>query len=179
MKPSDSLCNASVSPGWNEEEIKVLRLAIMKFGLGNWTELIEGGYLPGKSISQLNNQVRRMLGQQSSAEFAGLHIDVSKIGEMNRTKEGLRKCGVLIHTGAKLTRQEILLKIQQNKLLYELQPEEYESIQLDELKIKEDILLVQMKQLRMLRKELQEVEQELVKFTKEDLNSLPISSINC
>ena len=174
MKPSDSLCNASISPGWTEEEIKVLRLAIMKFGLGNWTQLLEGGYLPGKSISQLNNQARRMLGQQSSAEFAGLHIDVLRIGEVNRPKEGLRKCGVLIHTGPKLTRQETLQKIEQNRKLYELPPEEYESIQLDDLKIKEDRLLGQMRKLRGLRKQLAEVESQLGQFTSDDLNSLPI-----
>ena len=115
-----------------------------------------------------------MLGQQSSAEFAGLHIDVMQIGELNRNKEGLRKCGVLIHTGAKLTRQEILDKIGINKQLYELPREEYEDIQIDDLQVRERELVMKMKQLRVLRMQLGEVERKMRELTDKNLDSLPI-----
>ena len=53
--------------GWTQEEVEVLRLALMKFGVGNWSAIIQSGSLPGKTVAQLNNQTQRMLGQQSTA----------------------------------------------------------------------------------------------------------------
>jgi len=82
--------------------MQVLRLALMKLGVGNWTGIIESGCLPGKTTSQLNNQTQRMLGKQSTAEFAGLHMDVLKVGELNSRLEGpgiTRKSGMIINTG--------------------------------------------------------------------------------
>ena len=43
-----------------------------------------------------------MLGKQSTAEFAGLHMDVLKVGELNSRLEGpgiTRKSGMIINTG--------------------------------------------------------------------------------
>jgi len=99
---SASLWNSTLSPGWSGEEMQVLRLALMKLGVGNWTGIIESGCLPGKTTSQLNNQTQRMLGKQSTAEFAGLHMDVLKVGELNSRLEGpgiTRKSGMIINTG--------------------------------------------------------------------------------
>ena len=53
--------------GWTEEEVNILHKALMKFGVGNWSQIIESGCLPGKTNAQLNNQTQRMLGQQSTA----------------------------------------------------------------------------------------------------------------
>jgi hypothetical protein len=64
---SASLWNCTLSPGWTHEEVNVLRLALMKLGIGNWVAIIDSGCLPGKNISQLNSQTQRMLGQQSTA----------------------------------------------------------------------------------------------------------------
>lgn len=62
---SPSLWNCTLSPGWTREEVRILRLAVMKFGVGTWTRLIDSGCLPGKNKSQLCLQTQRLLGQQS------------------------------------------------------------------------------------------------------------------
>lgn len=101
-KASPSLWNCALSPGWTSEEVAVLRQAVLKFGVGNWFEIVESGCLPGKTIAQINNQTQRMLGQQSTAEFANLHIDVLVIGERNSKLSGpeiKRKAGLIINTG--------------------------------------------------------------------------------
>jgi hypothetical protein len=72
---SPSLWNYSLSPGWTQETSEILRLAIIKFGCGNWKAIIESKCLPGKTRSQLNLQTQRMVGQQSIAQFKGIHLD--------------------------------------------------------------------------------------------------------
>lgn len=62
---SPSLWNCTLSPGWKREESQVLRLALMKFGVGRWNKIIESGCLPGKTPAQLCLQTQRLLGQQS------------------------------------------------------------------------------------------------------------------
>ena len=62
---SQSLWNCTLSPGWSREEVRCLRAAIMKFGVGRWREITRSGCLPGKTPSQLSLQCQRMLGQQS------------------------------------------------------------------------------------------------------------------
>ncbi|KAJ1718300.1 hypothetical protein LPJ61_006709, partial [Coemansia biformis] len=64
---SASLWNCTLSPGWNQDEVQVLRKALMKFGIGNWMKIIESECLLGKTIAQMNLQTQRMLGQQSTA----------------------------------------------------------------------------------------------------------------
>jgi hypothetical protein len=73
---SKSLWNYTLSPGWTKEEGEVLRLALMKHGVGKWTAIYEKKYLPGKTPAQLNLQTQRMIGQQSLGEFMGIHLDV-------------------------------------------------------------------------------------------------------
>jgi len=51
--------------GWTREEVEVLRVAIMKFGVGKWTDILSSNCLPGKTPAQLNLQTQRALGQQS------------------------------------------------------------------------------------------------------------------
>lgn len=53
--------------GWSQEESETLRKALMKFGIGNWARIIESGCLPGKTNAQMNLQLQRLLGQQSTA----------------------------------------------------------------------------------------------------------------
>ena len=53
--------------GWTEEESEILRKALMKFSIGNWAKIIESGCLPGKTNAQMNLQLQRLLGQQSTA----------------------------------------------------------------------------------------------------------------
>ena len=59
--------------GWSREESEILRKALIKFGIGNWAKIIESQCLPGKTNAQMNLQLQRMLGQQSTAGMS-IHI---------------------------------------------------------------------------------------------------------
>ena len=59
--------NFTPSPGWTKEEANILKLCLMKYGVGRWVQILETGLLPGKMIQQLNGQTQRLLGQQSLA----------------------------------------------------------------------------------------------------------------
>ncbi len=50
----------------------MLRLCLMKFGVGRWTQIQDCGLLQGKLIQQLNGQTQRLLGQQSLAGASGV-----------------------------------------------------------------------------------------------------------
>ena len=67
-----SICswNFTPSPGWTKEESQILKLCLMKFGVGQWLQILSTGLLPGKLIQQLNGATQRLLGQQS---LAGKH----------------------------------------------------------------------------------------------------------
>ncbi|KAF9430737.1 hypothetical protein BGZ94_004506 [Podila epigama] len=130
---SASLWNYTVAPGWNVNEAEILRKALMKFGIGNWSKIIESNCLVGKTNAQMNLQTQRMLGQQSTAEFAGLHIDPRVIGQKNSLIQGdhiRRKNGCIVNTGAKLSREEIRRRVAENKEQYELPEEEWTAIEL-------------------------------------------------
>jgi len=64
---SKSLWNYTLSPGWKQEEVNILKLAIQKFGIGKWRKIVNSKCLPGKSIGQIYMQTQRLLGQQSLA----------------------------------------------------------------------------------------------------------------
>jgi hypothetical protein len=36
---SSSLHNYTLSPGWTRDEVNVLKIALMKFGIGKWTKI--------------------------------------------------------------------------------------------------------------------------------------------
>ncbi len=57
--------NFSPSPGWTKTEAAILRLCLMKYGVGKWREIEDSGLLPGKMNQQLYGQTQRLLGQQS------------------------------------------------------------------------------------------------------------------
>lgn len=59
--------NFTPSPGWSKEESLILKLCLMKFGIGQWVQIQATGLLPGKLIQQLNGAAQRLLGQQSLA----------------------------------------------------------------------------------------------------------------
>lgn len=128
----------------------------MKFGVGNWSKIIESNCLVGKTNAQMNLQTQRMLGQQSTAEFAGLHIDPRVIGQKNSLIQGdhiRRKNGCIVNTGAKLSRDEIRRRVAENKEQYELTEEEWNAI---ELPLPEDPqLLLEAKKAEKIRLELE------------------------
>ncbi len=45
----------------------MLKLCLMKYGVGHWQQIHSVGLLPGKLIQQLSGQTQRLLGQQSLA----------------------------------------------------------------------------------------------------------------
>ncbi|KAI9229590.1 MAG: DNA polymerase alpha/epsilon subunit B-domain-containing protein [Piptocephalis tieghemiana] len=130
---SFSLWNYTLSPGWTEWESEVLRKAFIRFGIGNWMAITASGALPGKTVAQMNLQLQRMLGQQSTAEFQGLHMDPKRVGAVNAQKQGAdvkRKNGCLVNTGAKMTRKEIEERLRKNREMYEVDEVEWKSIEL-------------------------------------------------
>ncbi|RUS17680.1 hypothetical protein BC938DRAFT_476185, partial [Jimgerdemannia flammicorona] len=116
----------------------------MKFGVGNWAKIIESNCLPGKTNAQMNLQLQRLLGQQSTGEFAGLHIDPKVIGERNSKIQGpdiKRKNNTIVNTGgeflrfrlkvgAKLSREELKKRLQHNRETYALPEEVWKNIEL-------------------------------------------------
>ncbi|KAG0172644.1 hypothetical protein DFQ28_003103 [Apophysomyces sp. BC1034] len=161
---SASLWNCTLSPGWTEDEAETLRKALMKFGVGNWAKIIESGCLPGKTNAQMNLQLQRLLGQQSTAEFASLHIDPKVIGERNSKIQGAhikRKNNCIVNTGGKLSREELRQRVLKNKEMYELPESEWKPIELP--KIEDPLLLLESKKeaMRRLKRELEIVQQKI------------------
>ena len=59
---SQSLWNYALSPGWSPQEVEILKIAVMKFGVGKWTDLFKADVLPGKMIQQCYLQTQRIFG---------------------------------------------------------------------------------------------------------------------
>jgi hypothetical protein len=98
--------NFTPSPGWTKEELHILKLCLMRFGVGQWLAILNTGLLPGKLIQQLNGQTQRMLGQQSLAAYSGLKVDIDMIRADNeKRKDVLRKGGLIIYQGATPNRE--------------------------------------------------------------------------
>jgi len=101
-----SLWNFTPSPGWTKDQVAILRLALMKYGIGRWVQILDTGLLPGKLIQQLNGQTQRLLGQQSLAAYTGLHVDIDRIRADNESrKDAQRKSGLIIWSGPNPTKQ--------------------------------------------------------------------------
>jgi len=99
---SKSLWNYTLSPGWNHNEVHILRLAIIKYGCGNWVQIAK--HFPTKTCGQLNLQTQRLFGQQSLAEYNKLHVDPLVVKQVNDQKHDiLRKNGCVVNTGDNLT----------------------------------------------------------------------------
>ncbi|KNC87262.1 hypothetical protein SARC_00591 [Sphaeroforma arctica JP610] len=130
---SPSLYNFTLSPGWTREEIEILRLALMKFGIGRWKEITDSGCLEGKTPSQLNNQTQRLLGQQAIAEFSGLHIDPDLVRAVNEKIVGpgvKRKNKCIINTGDKVTGAEVAVRLEANRQKYGIPEDIWQRIEL-------------------------------------------------
>ncbi|CDW81052.1 UNKNOWN [Stylonychia lemnae] len=127
---SKSLWNYALSPGWTQQEVEVLKIGLMKFGIGKWTAMEKSGILPTKSIQQCYLQTQRIIGQQSLAEFMNLHVDIDRIAIDNRRKQGIRKMGFLVNQGGKLTPEEKAQLQAMNHGKYGLTPEQVEQIKL-------------------------------------------------
>ncbi|KAG2439105.1 hypothetical protein HYH02_006627 [Chlamydomonas schloesseri] len=120
-----SLWNFTPAPGWSREEVQILRLCLMKHGVGQWMQILNTGLLPGKLIQQLNGQTQRLLGQQSLAAYTGLKVDVDRIRIDNEARtDATRKAGLIINDGPNLTK-EMKEKMRQDAVAkYGLTPEQ-------------------------------------------------------
>uniref|UniRef100_A0A383W0B8 UBA domain-containing protein n=1 Tax=Tetradesmus obliquus TaxID=3088 RepID=A0A383W0B8_TETOB len=116
-----SLWNFTPSPGWSKEESLILKLCLMKYGVGQWLQIQATGLLPGKMIQQLNGGTQRLLGQQSLAAYSGLRVDVDRVRADNEAKlDAHRKNGLVIWTGPNPTKEMRLQWQQEAKEKYGL-----------------------------------------------------------
>lgn len=128
---SASLYNNTLSPGWLPQEVEILRLALMKYGIGRWNEIMMSGALSGKTPAQMCLQTQRLLGQQSTSEFMNLHIDPDKVRLVNSKKQGLqykRKNNSLVNSGNKMKKEEKIKLREMNMKQYGVAQEVYSNI---------------------------------------------------
>lgn len=121
-----SLWNFTASPGWTEDEMRRLRLCLMVFGVGRWSQIAQSGHLVGKTISQLNLQTQRLLGQQSLAEFTGLRVDAADVFVVNqeRIQQGAKtKMGVVVNQGPNPSRDVVMQRLRENRTRFALSEE--------------------------------------------------------
>ena len=180
LNESKSLWNVTLSPGWTQKEVEVFRLALMKYGLGRWTVIVEKGILPGKTVGQMNNQMQKMLGQQSTSEFQGLHIDPNVVLAFNSKKEGRRKNGVLINTEGNPTPAKIKEKREANRERWALSQEEIDAIVIPVLSAEDMSVLTEttraekLQRLRALQRELDVLEKRVRVETPPPLPPVPV-----
>lgn len=56
--PKPIWCSCPAHAGWSQRETAILRLLLMKHGVGHWAKLQATGLLPGKTASQLCQQAQ-------------------------------------------------------------------------------------------------------------------------
>jgi len=95
--------NYEGSSGWRPLEAALFRLALTKYGCGNWDTC--SYFLPHHNTAQFNTFAQKLFGQQSLAPFSGLKLDPYEAYLRNSEKHQLRKNGVVVHEGAPLTSQ--------------------------------------------------------------------------
>lgn len=136
---SSSLYNNTLSRGWSSEDIRILKLCVAKFGVGDLKSITdyqkESGMLKGKTKAQINEKIRRLLGVNSIIEYKGLNILCDEVGGYNKVKASVRKNGLLLNDD--LTNEDIEKLKVENKKRFSLTNEEIESIILPYLKKKE------------------------------------------
>ena len=72
-----------------------------------------------------------MLGQQSLAEFLGLHLDIDAIAKKNKAnRKASRKMGLIVNRGDKLTAAERKIKQAKNQELHGLSEEQVTDLKL-------------------------------------------------
>ncbi|KAI9304214.1 hypothetical protein BJ944DRAFT_164005 [Cunninghamella echinulata] len=169
---SASLWNVTLSPGWTEDESEILRRCIIRFGVGNWAKIIDSGLLPGKTNAQMNLQLQRLLGQQSTSEFAGIHLDPKHVGNFNATRIGpdiRRKNNTIVNTGGKLTKEELQERKNKNKEIYGLPEHKWKNITLLTVKeLKSKTVRQKESDLKQLKRELQDVRKQIRDIAKLD-----------
>ncbi|KAJ2810622.1 hypothetical protein FBU31_007949 [Coemansia sp. 'formosensis'] len=108
----------------------------------------------------MNLQTQRMLGQQSTAEFNGLHIDTLRVGELNSLKQGddiKRKNNCIVNTGGKLGRDEVEKRRIKHREMFEVEEKVWKNIVLPRFDNPLVVLDRKRAELKALRAELDDV----------------------
>lgn len=163
---SQSLKNGTLAPGWRTDEVEVLKVALMKFGIGRWKKIMNSECLPGKTPSQLSSQTQRLLGQQSLAEYMHLHLDIDKVAKYNHQKTDVkRKSNCIVNTGKNMSSDELAVLREFNKEKFGLSAETIQTLQIPQISILSMILSMQGSPLSKL-KQLSELKEKLIKKHK-------------
>eukprot|EP00924_Labyrinthula_sp_SR-Ha-C_P016352 snap_masked-scaffold_6-processed-gene-0.28-mRNA-1 protein AED:0.57 eAED:0.60 QI:0/0/0/1/1/1/2/0/587 len=79
----------SLSQKWLPVEKDILRQCIQVFGVGNYSKIHSGNYLPYKTTQQLYTQTQRLLGKQSIMEYSTLRLDSWRVAKDNFKRYGV------------------------------------------------------------------------------------------
>jgi hypothetical protein len=158
---SQSLKNGTLAPGWRPDEVDVLKVALMKYGIGRWKKIMHSECLPGKTPSQLSSQTQRLLGQQSLAEYMHLHLDIDQVAKYNHQKTDVkRKSNCIVNTGKNMSAEELSVLREFNKEQFGLSSEQIRELKIPQISVLSMILsmqgtpLVKLKQLNELKEKL-------------------------
>ncbi|OIR57846.1 MAG: uncharacterized protein A8A55_1376 [Amphiamblys sp. WSBS2006] len=125
---------------WTAYEVEILRRAIIYYGVGNPKKIMQHGCLLTKRPPQITTKTQNLMGQQSLAEFVGLHVDVTRVGKDNaKLKNVLRKGKKIINTSKRLKGDALKEKREENEDKYEIGEEERERIILPNKAVYEEV----------------------------------------
>ena len=163
---SQSLKNGTLAPGWRDDEVEVLKVALMKYGIGRWKKIMVSQCLPGKTPSQLSSQTQRLLGQQSLAEYMHLHLDIDKVAKFNHQKTDVkRKSNCIVNVGKNMSPDELAVLREFNKEKFGLSAEFVKEVNVPTISVLSMILSIQGSPLEKL-KQLGELKDRLQKKRK-------------
>jgi hypothetical protein len=163
---SQSLKNGTLAPGWRTDEVEVLKVALMKYGIGRWKKIMNSECLPGKTPSQLSSQTQRLLGQQSLAEYMHLHLDIDKVARYNNQKIDVkRKSNCIVNTGKNMSTEELTVLREFNREKFGLSQSFIEGLEIPQISVLSMILSMQGTPLNKL-KQLFELREKLEKKQK-------------
>lgn len=121
LQDSKSLWNYALIPGWTQEEVEILKIALTKFGIGRWKKIKMSGCLQSKTTSQINIQTQKLLGQQSLYEYMGLHVDLERVYKDNMLKlsksEKENRKKFIVNEGG-VSKEELFKRRKDNKIKY-------------------------------------------------------------
>ena len=61
--------------GWDEKEDEIFKMCCLKFGCGNYSEIIKGKYLISKNRQQMYNRLKKLLTLEAVKPWNNVHLD--------------------------------------------------------------------------------------------------------
>ena len=74
--------------GWLPIELRILKLCILKYGVGNYKQMLGRLHIPSKNKAQLYARTQRLLGVQAIREYHGIKLDVDEVKKDNKCRYG-------------------------------------------------------------------------------------------